>query len=201
MVETHSLGLIYSTTNDILRDYQFSFDGDFGMPLFGKKVVLSKSDLSAKLTELGQKSDQFTLASTLETDFVIDRKIVDASGYGIVGVDELKKSYRGFLLLDEQAHEARYNEETAETSRGATVSSGGVGFSGEKKFFRGKVLGSKEYGKAWGVKNDGDQASVGKIYDYSFDVSKVRDPIRKLVEDSGWKFKQVISKGDATYKK
>ena len=80
----------------------------------------------------------------------------------------------------------------SEASRGETVSSGGVGFSGEKKFFHGKV---------WNVKNDGDQASVGKIYDYSFDVSKVRDPIRKLIEDSGWKFKQVISKGDATYKK
>jgi hypothetical protein len=171
------------------------------MPLFGKKVVLSKNDLSAKLMELGQKNDQFTLASSPETDLVVERKIVDASGYGIAGVDELKKSYKGFLLLDEQAHEARYNEEMAETSRGATVSSGGVGFSGEKKVFRGKVLGSKEYGKAWGVKKDGDQTSVGKIYDYSFDLSKVRDPIRKLIEDSGWKFKQVILKGDATYKK
>lgn len=66
------------------------------MPLFGKKIVLSKSDLTAMLTELGQKSDQFTLASSLETDFVVDRKIVDASGYGMVGVDELKKSYRVF---------------------------------------------------------------------------------------------------------
>jgi hypothetical protein len=171
------------------------------MPLFGKKVVLSKSDLSAKLTELGQKSDQFTLVSSPETDFVLQRKIVDASGYGTGGVDELKKSYRGFLLLEEQTHEARYNEEMAETSRDPNVSSGGGVFSVEKKVFRGKVLGSKEYGKAWGVKKDGDQTSVGKIYDYTFDVNKVRDPIRKLIEDSGWKFKQVILKGDATYKK
>ena len=75
------------------------------------------------------------------------------------------------------------------------------GFFGEKKFSAGKVFGLKEYGKVWGVKNDSYQASVGKIYDYSFDVSKVRDPIRKLIEDSGLKFKQVILKGDATYKK
>jgi hypothetical protein len=89
----------------------------------------------------------------------------------------------------------------AETSRGATVSSGGEGFSGEKNFFHGKVFELKEYGKVWDVKNDSYQASVDKIYDYSVDVSRVRDPIRKLIEDSGWKFKQVISKGDATYKK
>lgn len=171
------------------------------MPLFGKKVVLSRTELSAKLTELGQKSDQFTLAGSPETDFVVERKIVDASGYGMAGVDELKKSYRAFLLLDEQAHEARYNEEMSETSKGATVSSGEVGFSGEKKFFRGKVIGSKQFGKEWGVKKAGDPTSVGKVYDYSFDVSKIRDPIKKVVEDSGWKFKQVISKGAATYKR
>lgn len=43
---------------------------------------MSKSDLSTKLTELAQKSDQFTFAGSSETDFVVDRKIVDASGYG-----------------------------------------------------------------------------------------------------------------------
>ena len=42
---------------------------------------------------------------------------------------------------------------------------------------------------------------MAKVYDYSFDVGKIRDPIRKLVEDSGWKFKQVVFKGDATYKR
>jgi hypothetical protein len=70
---------------------------------------------------------QISLLFQLGTDFIVERKIVDASGYGITGVDELKKSYKAFLLLDEQAHEARYNEEMAETYRGATVSSGGVG--------------------------------------------------------------------------
>jgi hypothetical protein len=169
------------------------------MPLFGRKVILSKSDLSAKLTELAQKSDQFTLAGSSETDFVVERKIADASGYGILGVDELKKSYRAFLLLDEQTHEARYNEEMTETSREAGFSSGGIGISGEKSFFRGKTLGSKQFGKEWGFKKGGDPSSLGKVYDYSFDVSKIRDPIKKVVEDSGWRFKQVVSKGAATF--
>ena len=167
------------------------------MPLFGRKDALSKGDLSTKLTELGQKSDQFTLASSPETDFIVERKIVDASEYGITGVDKLKKSYKAFLLLDEQKHEAKYNEEMAETSASAS----GTGFSGEKTFFRGKVIGSKQFGKEWGAKKADDPMSVSQGYDYSFDVSKVRDPIRKLVEDSGWKFKQVIFKGDATYKR
>ncbi|MGE5637424.1 MAG: hypothetical protein ACM3WQ_01850 [Chloroflexota bacterium] len=182
------------------EEYQF-FYGVLCMPLFGKKIVLSKTELSTKLTELGHNSDQFTLINSPETDFIVERKIVDASGYGIAGIDELKKSYKAYLLLDEQAHEARYNEEMAETSKEANISSGGIGISGEKKFFRGKSLGSKQFGKSWGVKDNDNSSSIGKIYDYSFDVNKVRDPIKKLVQDSGWKFKQVISKEAATYKR
>lgn len=116
-----------------------------------------------------------------------------------MGVDELKKSYRAFLLLDEQTHEARYNEEMTETSREAGFSSGGISFSGEKSFFHGKTPGSKQLGKEWGFKRGGDPTSLGKVYDYSFDVSKIRDPIKKVVEDSGWRFKQVVSKDAAIY--
>ncbi len=116
-------------------------------------------------------------------------------------MDELKKSYKAYLLLDEQTHEARYNEEMAETSKEVNISSSGIGISGEKQFFRGKSLGSKQFGKSWGVKNDENSSSIGKVYDYSFDVNKIRDPIKKLVEDSGWKFKQVVSKEAATYKR
>ncbi len=163
------------------------------MPFFGKKNVLSKSELSGRLMELGQSSNQFTLLNSPQTDFVVERKIVDATGYGIAGVDQLKKSYKAFVLLDEQAHEVRYNEEMAETSKESNISASGISISGEKNFFRGKSLGSKQFGKSWGVGESGK--------DYSFDVKKTRDPIKKLVEDSGWKFKQVISKEDATYKR
>ncbi len=165
------------------------------MRLFGKKTVLSKEDLSQKLVELSQQSDQFTLNKSPETDFVVERKIVDASGYGIAGVDELKKTYKAYLLLDEEKHEARYNEEMHESSREL----GPSGLSGEKKFFRGKVIGSKQFGKEWGFKKGGDPTSFDKVYDYSFDVKKLREPIKKLVEESGWKFKQVTFKRDATH--
>ena len=174
------------------------------MPLFNKKVAASKSELLSKLTALGQKSDQFTLSTSLETDFVVERKIVDANVNAPASIESLKKSYKAFLLLDEQTHEARYNEEMTETSSnaGAAASaSGNPGVSEEKKFFRGKVLAEKEYGKEWAVKREGLHISFTPVYDYSFDVSKVRDPIKDLIQDSGWKFKQVTLKQDATFKK
>lgn len=171
------------------------------MPFFRRKKAISKADLSRKLVELSEQSDQFTLVDSPETDFIVERKIVDASGYGIAGVDEMKKTYKAFLLLDEEKHEARYNEETRESSRSLGLSLNEVGFSMEKKFFRGKVLFSKESGKELNFKKRGDPTSFGKIYDYSFDVKKIREPIKKLVEDSGWKFKHVTLKRNATYKK
>ena len=173
------------------------------MPWFSKKLALPKSDLMAKLTELGQESDQFTLSSSPETDFVVERKIVYANVAGPADLESLKKSYKAFLLLDEQTHEARYNEEMTETSStvGETGSSAGnPGVSEEKKFFRGKVLAEKEYGKEWAVKREGLHISFTPVYNYSFDVSKVRGPIKDLIEDSGWKFKQVTLKQEATYK-
>ena len=66
------------------------------MPLLNKKVVLSKSELLAKLTELGQKSDQFTLSTSPETDFVVERKIVDANVNGPASAESLKKNYKAF---------------------------------------------------------------------------------------------------------
>ena len=171
------------------------------MPLFGKKTPISRADLAQKLTELSNQSDQFGLTNgSPETDFIVERKIVDASGFGIAGIDKLEKSYKAYLILDEEAHEARYNEEMTESGRELNISlEGGAGVSTEKKFFRGKVIGDKEFGKELGFKRGGDPTSLGKVYDYKFDVNKVRSPIKKLVEDSAWKFKQVILRKDATY--
>jgi predicted amidophosphoribosyltransferase len=30
------------------------------------------------------------------------------------------------------------------------------------------------------------------VYDYDFDVMKIRGPVKELVESNGWKFEQII---------
>lgn len=51
-------------------------------------------------------------------------------------------------------------------------------------------------GSAYGIKENG---TLGKVYEYRFDVNRVRDPIVKTIEESGWEFVPVVRKEHATY--
>jgi hypothetical protein len=48
----------------------------------------------------------------------------------------------------------------------------------------------------YGIKEDG---TLGKVYEYKFDVNRVRDPIVKVITESGWEFVPVVRKEHATY--
>ena len=64
--------------------------------------------------------------------------------------------------------------------------------SAEKSFFKGKVLFKKEMGVGVGFKKPSEPASFGKVYQYDFDVTRIRGPVKELVEANGWKFEQII---------
>lgn len=69
----------------------------------------------------------------------------------------------------------------------------------QKKFFRGRMFAHKETRKTWSSKGD---AMASKVIDYySFDVKSIRNPIENLVNESGWRLVQVLSRSEASYKK
>jgi hypothetical protein len=70
-------------------------------------------------------------------------------------------------------------------------------FSYQKNFFRGRILFQKSWEVQYAIKED---LSLGKVYEYKFDVRIVRNPIQKLVRDSGWEFVPVMRKSHATFK-
>lgn len=96
------------------------------------------------------------------------------------------------MLADENLHSVRYYEElgTVEWTAGAPK------VSYREQFFKSRILFKKSWGVRYGIKEDG---ALGKVYEYKFDIGLVRDPIKKLVEDSGWEFVPVIRKKNATY--
>ena len=96
------------------------------------------------------------------------------------------------MLLDEESHEARFCEEMVSEVKEKKGPFGLGGMSAQKDMFRGKMMGHhREMGGAY----------VGgkKVYEYEFDIKKVHDPIKRTVEENGWKFKQVTRKASATY--
>jgi len=159
--------------------------------------AFSKNDLLRQILQLGSSSSEFAVNMSDETDLVVERKIVDAEYYKIVGKEGLKETYKAYLLLDEGCHEARYYEIITSEAKSAGIFPT-PSLHVEKEFIKGKTLFKKESGKAWGWKKP-DPRSFGEVYDYEFDVRKIREPIKSLIEQNGWRFTQVLQKSNATY--
>ncbi len=164
--------------------------------LGGKKkpniVPIGKQALIEKILHLNSPQLPYQIKTAENSDLMLEWNIVDARWYGIFSKDKLKETYRVFMLADESRHSVRYYEElgTVEWTAGAPK------VSYREQFFKGRVLFRKSWGVQYGIKEDG---TMGKVYEYKFDIGMVRDPIKKVVEDSGWEFVPVIRKKSATY--
>ncbi len=169
--------------------------------LGGKKkfttLPISKEKLKEKLLSLNSPELPYQIKQAQETDLFVEWNIVDATWYAIFSKERLSKTYHAYLVLDESRKSARYCEETGSV-RWYAGTDGTlkpiVAF--EKAYFRGRILFQKSWEVQYGIKEDG---TLGKVYEYKFDVNRVRDPIVKAIEESGWEFVPVVRKEHATY--
>jgi len=175
------------------------------MPFWEKKkpetVAVAKNVILERLLALNNPSNPFEIKRSDETDLLVEQRIVDAKWREdqlAMTEKELKKGYKAWLLLDEASHEARFCEELTTETKEKKGPFGLGGMSSQKTTFRGKTFAMKEHGSSGGL---GSLLGGKKDYEYTFDVKKVHDPIKKAVEENGWSFKQVATKGAATYKK
>jgi hypothetical protein len=171
--------------------------------LGGKKKSLnsavSSHELKTRILSINSPDLPYEIKTTPETDLLVEWKIADAKWFAVFSKERLKKTYRGYLLLDESRKSARYCEELASVRwmAGASNQSQPT-LSYQKQFFRGRILYQKSWEVQYGIRED---LSPGKIYEYQFDVRKVRNPIKKVIEDGGWEFVPVIIKSHATLKR
>lgn len=170
------------------------------MEFWGKKkpevAPVAKNELLQKLLALNDPSNPFEIKRSKETDLLVEQRIVGAKwreGRLAMTEKELKKGYRAWLLLDEASNEARFCEEMGTEVKEKKGPFGLGGISSQKTMFRGKMIGTSH-------QKGGGFVGGKKVYEYEFDLKKVHDPIKKTVEENGWKFKQVASKGAATYR-
>ncbi len=151
----------------------------------------SRDNLIQSLLRLGESNSEFSIIRSQESDLLLEQRIVDAKYYGVASEEKLRKTYRARMWLDDAKKEVRYQEILEDQSRSVgVIPAPELGF--EKSFIKGKVLFKKEKGLAFGFKKPLDPNSFGKVYDYSYDVEKIRRPVREIVEAAGWKFNQVI---------
>ena len=154
-------------------------------------LVLSKNELIQGLLDLGKSGPDFSIVSSKESDLLLKQKVVDAKYYGLASVEEMTKNYRARMWLDEDRKEVRYQEVIEDNSKSVGVLPA-PRMKFETSVLKGKVLFQKEKGITFGFRKPLDPTSIGKVVDYSFDVEKIRSPVRQLVENAGWKFNQII---------
>jgi hypothetical protein len=163
--------------------------------LGGKKkpsvTPISKEALKDRILALNSPSLPYHISPAANTDFLVEWKIADAQWYGIFAREKIRKTYRAYLLLDETRYTARYWELLGTVRWGTGVPR----ITYQKEFFRGKVLFHKSWGVGYGLKDD---LTLGKTYEYRFDIGYVRDPIQRAITDAGWEFVTVLRKKHAT---
>lgn len=159
-------------------------------------MPVSKEELKRKLIALNSPELPYVIKPASETDFIVEWNIVDAKWYAIFAKERLSKSYHAYLILDESRKAARYCEETG-TIRWMVGADGSLNpvATFQKAYFRGRILFQKSWEVQYGIKED---LTLGKVYEYKFDVNRVRDPIVKTIEESGWEFVPVVRKEHAT---
>lgn len=149
-------------------------------------------NLRLKLLELGSSNPLFSIKPGDDCDLYLEHLIVDAEYYGVASKEKVKKRYSAKIWLVERDRTVKYREILkAETGSLGVLPAPKLTL--EKSFIKGKVLFKKEKEVAFGFKKPADPTSFEKVYQYDFDVERIRGPVKQLIESEGWKFEQIIT--------
>ena len=116
-------------------------------------------------------------------DLVAEWKIVDAQWYEFFAKAGLERVFKVLMRFDEAKGEVRSVDQEWSVEWRAGIPTIALAASA----FRGQTA-EKSFGKSYGFREDG---SFGAIYDYAFDTSVIKKPLRKAALDAGWIWRSV----------
>ena len=161
---------------------------------------VSREALFSSILSLNDPSKPYRFSQGKETDIIADWKYVDAKWCGILNKSGLKQTYRAMLFLDASRHTVRCFESSRSVSWKAGLQGTDPSFESTSSRFGGSILFKKSRGVGYGFK-DLKGGSPGKVYDFSFDVDDIREPVKDIVLKSGWEWVPVTVKRHARYSK
>ena len=137
-------------------------------------------ELLAAVPTLNQPDQPFTYA--VDGDKIVGSwDIVKVTSLYPTEVTHLDKKYKIVVELDEDEGTFDFNEKESETK--AQADGGGLSFS--KEGFSGKSS-KKEFGFEFGGVNKTDEGiSVNPVV-YSFETSRIKEPLFTFLESHGW---------------
>lgn len=157
--------------------------GFFSKPKRDKGPALPGNELLHQLLALDERGP-FTVQPGSDTDIAVTNEVVNQSW----ATGKKKVSYQARMLLDDSAQTVYFWEMLKEVSSGLQFK---VGF--ETTRIKGKEVFSSRSEKYYEVNGQ-------KVLDYQFDYGSLRGAFQEIIEQAGWNFKLVITKGKTVRK-
>jgi hypothetical protein len=139
--------------------------------------VQTKDQLIAELTKY--QTDQPYAVSVASDVVTIELDFADAKWYTLFQQNNLTKSFKVTITLNEAQHTALVETQEYEL----TWSAGVPALGSQINIQRGEQY-SVEFGKGGGIRQDG---SVGQVYNYKLNSAAMLSEIKGIIKQAGWK--------------
>ena len=159
------------------------------MSIFGKKKAnisaLSTQEVVNKIMELNRPSApyQFIDGVSEGVDLIAEWKIVDAEWYEIFAKAGLEKVFQIRMKLDAEKKQVRAKDYEYSVEWEVGIPSLSLAVSS----FQGQSS-SVQFGTAYAFT---EELKPGQIYNYRFSTSEIKNPLKKAIEECGWKYKGI----------
>lgn len=159
------------------------------MSIFGRKKAkipaLSAQEVINKILELNRSSAPYKIidGKSKGVDLIAEWKIVDAEWYEIFAKAGLEKVFEIRIKLDPKKNQVRTKDYEYTIEWRSGIPSLSLMVSG----FQGQTT-SVEFGSAYAFT---EELKPGQVYNYRFSTGEIKKPLKKAIEDCGWKHKGV----------
>lgn len=152
-------------------------------------------ELLAALPALNDPKEPFVF--TVDGDTIVGTwDIVKATSLYPLGkqIESIDKDYRITVSFDAGKSTYEFNEHHSSTTGSVGVDNGKVGGKFEKQFFSGKSSGKSFSWELGGVRKTDDGITVAPLT-YSFETSRIKEPLFTFLQHNGWSRKKGFLSG------
>ena len=157
-------------------------------PVPGVQAIQAQ-DLRMRLLEMNNDAFPFSVTPGKRADeLIVNWKYADAVWFDLMRLHKISSLSRFIIRLDETDHTARVRE--FESQFEASAGLGGVSLSQDTKW---GAITFYEYQKesVYGIQIRQGRPVPVFSYTYHFDIREMRDPLLKLITETGWTFRSV----------
>jgi hypothetical protein len=153
------------------------------------------ADLLAAVPTINDPQEPFVFA--VEGDRIVGTwDIVKATTLFPVGLrlEDVDEDYRIVVELDADKGTYDFSEDRTSTTGSADVDGDTLRLGGERQFFRGKST-SKQFNVSFGGITKKDGGITAAPLAYSFETSRIKEPLFAFLEQHGWQRKKGFLSG------